>query len=318
MRNKIACLLLILLASLLACTESADLTTTDSTDLDARRLWEIVRDDDMEQLQTVIKQEPELVDTAFFYAAYDCKTDTVAILLDAGANPDIELVDGMALHRAALHDDVELARLLIDAGANVDALDWYWGTPLEEARKWNSKEVASLLLASGATDPMLMCPNGHTNVKELPVFCGRWLSQEQRDMVDRGEAIWGGRFSPPSYVVCQECNFQYDTYYRRWETDNRDGKELAWPLPELIANAPIPEGVTPRYRITIRHGHLTEASVVFSPPTGATETRRGLAEYLKANKGRLRVYIRERRPDEGAYVRLAVEYKNRFDSERRY
>jgi uncharacterized protein len=64
------------------------------------------------------------------------------LLIDGGAD-----VDG-ALGAAACIDNVEIARLLLDHGAKVDGTDSW--SPLEEALYWNNRRVIDLLLARGA------------------------------------------------------------------------------------------------------------------------------------------------------------------------
>ena len=61
-------------------------------------------------------------------------TAEVARLLKEGADPDAAQADGMtALVWAAYHDDLETARQLIDAGANVKAENRYGVTALCQA-----------------------------------------------------------------------------------------------------------------------------------------------------------------------------------------
>ncbi|HEX3873179.1 MAG TPA: ankyrin repeat domain-containing protein [Solirubrobacteraceae bacterium] len=79
----------------------------------------------------------------------------VRTLLDAGADPDAPIVGGRhsetALHSAASSDDVDVAEVLIDGGANVEApggsIDV---TPLDNAVGYGCWHVARLLVARGA------------------------------------------------------------------------------------------------------------------------------------------------------------------------
>lgn len=64
------------------------------------------------------------------------------LLIEGGAD-----VDG-ALGAAACIDNVEIARLLLDHGAKVDGTDKW--SPLEEALYWNNRRVIDLLLERGA------------------------------------------------------------------------------------------------------------------------------------------------------------------------
>ncbi len=67
------------------------------------------------------------------------------------------------LHSAALRGDVETARNLLDAGANVNEKDGRGRTPLHCAADANSPEMIQLLLERGA-DPTLV---DHTNSTPL-------------------------------------------------------------------------------------------------------------------------------------------------------
>ena len=55
-----------------------------------------------------------------------------------------------ALHQAAFHGHGEIAELLIDAKADVNAADHRGWTPLHSTVYWGHSEIAKLLLANGA------------------------------------------------------------------------------------------------------------------------------------------------------------------------
>lgn len=54
------------------------------------------------------------------------------------------------LHRACYNNNVEITKILLKYGANVDARTEYLWTPLHSAVKWSSAECAALLLQYGA------------------------------------------------------------------------------------------------------------------------------------------------------------------------
>lgn len=54
------------------------------------------------------------------------------------------------LHRACYNNFVDIAKLLISYGANVNALTEFQWTPLHSAVKWKSNDCAALLLQHGA------------------------------------------------------------------------------------------------------------------------------------------------------------------------
>src|SRR5262249_7824367 len=82
--------------------------------------------------------------------------EVVATLIDAGADPNAA-VEGSwhaetPLHWAASSDDVEVAKALIDGGADIEApgASIAGGTPLDDAVGYGCWQVARLLVGRGA------------------------------------------------------------------------------------------------------------------------------------------------------------------------
>ena len=72
-------------------------------------------------------------------------------LLEAGADPNARHArDETPLHWAASSDDVDVAIALIDGGADIEAADGSIGTPLDNAIGYACWHVARLLVARGA------------------------------------------------------------------------------------------------------------------------------------------------------------------------
>ncbi len=82
-------------------------------------------------------------------AAWRGDTDAVAYLLSIGANPHQQNTGGTAIHMAVSSDNTEIVRLLLEAGANINAQDGDGWTCLWWTR---SLKMAAFLLDHGA-DP---------------------------------------------------------------------------------------------------------------------------------------------------------------------
>lgn len=71
------------------------------------------------------------------------------------------------LHWAAETDQVETARLLIDSGADIEALTSWGATPLEWAANMSSTKVGDLLLERGATGFTLIIAAGLGKLEQV-------------------------------------------------------------------------------------------------------------------------------------------------------
>ncbi|MGH2346359.1 MAG: ankyrin repeat domain-containing protein, partial [Chloroflexota bacterium] len=116
--------------------------------------FEAIQADDPARLQAVLATAPDLLtargtnqNTLLHLAGG--RVAMVRLLLEAGADPAIPNDRGwMPLHQAAYGNQVEVAALLIAAGAPLDAAAYgEGGTPLVAALFWGHREVAELLAA---------------------------------------------------------------------------------------------------------------------------------------------------------------------------
>jgi cytohesin len=97
------------------------------------------------------------------YAAAYGHTATLSVLITGGAQVDIK--DGLKrtpLHQAAANGHIEAVRALLAAGADVSWADESWGwLPLHDAAHNGHVEVVRLLLDAGA-DPLAVDKYGYT------------------------------------------------------------------------------------------------------------------------------------------------------------
>src|SRR5215212_381328 len=113
-------------------------------------------------LSTLIHAAP--APTAVVEAAMQGNRDAVRMLLKDGADVNTTQADGMtALHWAAQKSDVELAKMLLYAGANVKATTRIGGyTPLLMAAKNGDTPMIDVLLSNINADPNGATSNGTT------------------------------------------------------------------------------------------------------------------------------------------------------------
>jgi ankyrin repeat protein len=102
---------------------------------------------------TTVFVPPENPDptTALMVAAYDGHTEVARLLIDAGAQVDVAKSKGItALMIAAWRGHADYARLLGDGGAGVDLTDDSGGAALYDASCYGDLEIVSFLVAAGA------------------------------------------------------------------------------------------------------------------------------------------------------------------------
>jgi ankyrin repeat protein len=90
--------------------------------------------------------------TTLHFAAFNGDVECVKLCFElVHANVDVRSDDGFTpLHLASLNGHVDAARVLLDAGAFVDATDAFWGTPLHGAILNNHMDIARLMIDWGA------------------------------------------------------------------------------------------------------------------------------------------------------------------------
>jgi ankyrin repeat protein len=121
---------------------------------------------DLVKAEPHLKKHPELInqpvygqsESALHYFAVENRIDVVTWLLARGANPNGIASDTFPLHEAAQLGNVEICRILVEAGADPNLPDFNGETPLHKASSHAYVEIIELLLTFGA-DPTIreMC-----------------------------------------------------------------------------------------------------------------------------------------------------------------
>jgi ankyrin repeat protein len=102
--------------------------------------------------------------TALHFAAFFGKPEAAKVLLEHGASVDAYTRNSFAnqpLHAAAAGRHIEVCRVLLAAGADVNATQHGGFTPLHEAAQHGDVEMSELFLSAGA-DPALTTDTGET------------------------------------------------------------------------------------------------------------------------------------------------------------
>ncbi len=123
------------------------------------------------RLEMILDDGPALVDAyatdGFFplgLAAFYGHEEAVRLLLARGASPNLAARNAMkvaAIHAASAAGSLVIARLLIEAGADVNAVQQAGFTPLHAAAMTGQLDLAKLLLDRGA-DPNAKADDGRT------------------------------------------------------------------------------------------------------------------------------------------------------------
>ena len=83
--------------------------------------------------------------TPLLIAVSQNKPEIARLLIELGANINIEGIFYTPLNYAALHDDIEMVRLLIELGANIEAIDDKGLTIFDKLRKYGKQPMINII-----------------------------------------------------------------------------------------------------------------------------------------------------------------------------
>ena len=126
--------------------------------------------------------------TALHFAAFFGKAEATRILLEHGASVDVYTRNPFAnqpLHAAAAGRHIEVCRILLAAGADVNATQHGGYTPLHEAAQHGDVEMTELFLSAGA-DPALVTDAGETAAHVAAAAGHADLADRLREVAEAG------------------------------------------------------------------------------------------------------------------------------------
>jgi uncharacterized protein len=171
---------------------------------------------------------------------------TVALLLEAGADPNDDTGGGRPetpLHYAASTDDVDVAVVLIDNGADLETPGGSIGTPLDNAIGYACWHVARLLVARGAAVDKLW----HAGALGMLERIEQLLEQRPDAPGEVSQAFWhacvGGQRRAAEYLLARGADLNWEPDYAKGtaldaadSVDTRQSNVISW-LRELGANS---------------------------------------------------------------------------------
>jgi uncharacterized protein len=193
---------------------------------------------DLDALRRILAARPELASVHMIgrkggwrtplHAATDwpgyfpAAPETVALLLGAGADPNDDTGGDRPetpLHWAASTDDVDVAVVLIDNGADLETPGGSIGTPLDNAIGYACWHVARLLVARGAAVEKLW----HAGALGMLERIDQLLEQPPEAVGEVSQAFWhacaGGQRRAAEYLLARGADLS-------WEPDYAEGTPL--------------------------------------------------------------------------------------------
>jgi ankyrin repeat protein len=130
--------------------KGADLDIADASQLTP--LLYAAREGDLEVAELLIEHGIVPSPPSILTAVVNSRTEIARLLIDKGADVNVATPDGdTALHHAVAKKNAEMVGLLIESGANLNVKDRFGNTPLRRARVvTRDKAVTELLKQAGA------------------------------------------------------------------------------------------------------------------------------------------------------------------------
>ena len=120
-------------------------------------IFEIARHGCVEDLQGILNNNPEVINykntsgfTPLTLACYNGNLEVATLLAKKVENINVNSDVGTALMAAVFKNDIKIAKLLLDFGADTNIADPNGTSALHYATRFTNKEIIKLLVAYGA------------------------------------------------------------------------------------------------------------------------------------------------------------------------
>ena len=234
-----------------------------------------------------VKSKDESDQTPLWWAARNGNMDMVKLLVDAGVDVDWkDNNDQTPLWWAACNNDVDMVQLLLDAGADIESKNTDHQTPLWWAARTGCLSVVKRLLDAGAD------VNSKDKNDQTPLSWA--VSKQNRDMIkllrERG-AKKGSRDNEqtPLWRAARSSNLNpiklsIDAAVDVKSKDKKDRRPVQWATQNLNANADVDA-------ISTSSGNRKEDEGLKSPKFKSAAESLPFGQSSSVNQGNLRTFV---------------------------
>jgi hypothetical protein len=204
----------------------------------------------------------------FQFAVSSKSPEIVSAFVRAGADVNLRARGFTPLDCAIMSRDKEMIRLLVRSGADLRGGDRMGRSALTVAQEEGDEGIVAELRALGAKEAcaatLIECPNGHKKLRDIPVAYG-YPGPGMGEKAEKHEIILGGCMPGPTKIIvqCQQCGYEYDTYYNHWKQRSKNPRDFTPKLSNFLLSLPFPSYAEPEFDQELRRGVTVYEAVWF-------------------------------------------------------